>query len=107
MKTFKLLNEESEYKNKQLKFIYPLYVICIDDSKKPKSVLPENWIVEGEEYCVIDSIKLKDTIAFILEDICPMSHIFKGYNSDRFALTDEQIEENIEMQKAIELSNLN
>ncbi len=107
MKKLKLLTEDSVYKNTEITLKLPIYVTCIDASKKPRSILPENWLIENEEYTVISKYNIKNGDGFILNEVSPMSHLFEGYSSNRFGMTDEQIEENLIYQRDLNNANNN
>jgi hypothetical protein len=75
-------------------------VICVDASFKPQEIPISCWLVEGQEYTVLNVRKNKITNEdyFILKEIQPTPP-YGGYKVDRFILTPpENIEALYEIQ---------
>ncbi len=73
-------------------------VTCIDDSHKPNSISLPCWVKKDEEYTVVKMItsKLTRVQFFVLEEIKPDDPYYGGYNVNRFAITQKQLDEAIE-----------
>lgn len=75
--------------------------ICINNKNRPKEVLPQNWINEGTEYNInyvyyhvnqgIQGVTLNEVQTKSLE--------YTSYRLDRFAFTQEGVEQLIELMK--------
>ena len=67
--------------------------ICIDSSKKPLTILPREWIVEGETYTITKVIKmgLQDgKYGVLLKEVqlSADSFPYEYYDADRFLPLD-------------------
>ena len=72
--------------------------ICIDSSKKPLKILPNEWIVEGETYTITKVIKmgLQDgKYGVLLKEVqlSADSFPYEYYDADRFLPLDIKVHE--------------
>jgi hypothetical protein len=78
-------------------------VICIDDSKKPAPIKPENWIKKNRIYTVVEVYKAwmdDGAEGYVLEEVSPNTLGYEGYRASRFKpfeeLPDEALAELLE-----------
>ena len=75
--------------------------LCINDKNKPNEILPENWIIEGTKYTInyvyyhvnqgIQGVTLNEVQTKSLE--------YTSYRLDRFAFTQDGLNQLIELMK--------
>jgi hypothetical protein len=70
-------------------------VICIDDTGKPPSIKPENWIKKDRIYTVIEIYEamIDGTVGYILEEVKPKVFGIAGYRASRFREIEEMSDE--------------
>jgi hypothetical protein len=79
-------------------------LICLDDTKKPKEIPQEKWIVRGEEYVAIwvtlhatqKNMKGVQLAEIMLDESCDPYNAFK---LSRFAIHEDDLEEFIKLAK--------
>lgn len=81
-----------------------LKVTCINDAERPNEVRITNWIKKGNDYTPIKIVKskLSGDRFFVLEEVQPDAP-YGGYNINRFALSQDTINQIEEMIKTGEL----
>ena len=75
--------------------------LCINDKNKPNEILPENWIIEGTKY-TINYVYYYPHLGLqgvTLNEVQTKSEKYNAYRLDRFAFTQDGLDQLIELMK--------
>jgi hypothetical protein len=75
--------------------------LCINDKNKPNEILPENWVIEGTKY-TINYVYYYPHLGLqgvTLNEVQTKSEKYNAYRLDRFAFTQDGLDQLIELMK--------
>lgn len=75
--------------------------ICINNKNKPKEIILQNWLKEGDEYTInyVYYHPHQGIQGVTLDEVSTKSEKYSSYRLDRFAFTQENIQQLIELMK--------